>query len=119
MLLVDSKIGATFWTTQVRNANELFDQLPGGETFDFMDAIDIVHTLRNAMKRLLRETFKTYAYTDSKPLFNGKEPGRCTTEKRLSVNIAGARNAYKRFELVRIGLIPVDISLQPLSQKWG
>lgn len=69
-----------------------------------------MHTLQDDMQRLLGKNPKVFANTDFKQILDSLSRGRRTTEKRVSINIAAARDSWNRIKIDHIGLICGDDS---------
>lgn len=78
------------------------------EVCAFMDAFDVGTVMARDLRSLLGKDIPINMFTDSKQLFDALTRGKQTTEKRLMIDIASAREAYKRFEIQAVGLVRGD-----------
>lgn len=76
-----------------------------GETYAFTTAFDFAYILKHDLERVLRQPIALKMFTDSKQLFDVITRASHTTEKRLMIDIASAREAYKNFEISNVGLV--------------
>jgi hypothetical protein len=75
------------------------------ETLAFVDAFDNAFILRHELSRMMGTNIPILMMTDSRALFDVITRARYTTERRLMVDIAAAREAYKERTMSNIGLI--------------
>lgn len=75
------------------------------ETFSFADEFDYAYMLKTDVESMLGHNIHIQMLTDSKSLFDVLPKNSTTTEKRLMIDIAAAREAYKQFEISDIGHI--------------
>lgn len=66
-----------------------------GETLAFTDGFDCAYLIRHDLTRMVNRNIPLLMFTDSEKLFEVLTRSRYTTEKRLLVSIAAAREAYK------------------------
>eukprot|EP00171_Calliarthron_tuberculosum_P005221 IDg5221t1 len=76
-----------------------------GETLAFVDAFDQAYILRHDLDRILNQFIPVIMLTDSEILFKVLTRARCTTEKRLMVDISATRQAYNDHLISNVGLI--------------
>jgi hypothetical protein len=76
-----------------------------GETLAFAETFDAAFILRHDLSRMLGQHIPVLMLTDSESLFKTLTRARYTTERRLLVDIAAARQAYQSREISNIGLI--------------
>lgn len=50
----------------------------------------------------------SFAFSDSKQLFDAIVRGKRTAKRTLMIDISGAREAYKKFKIYSVGLVPGD-----------
>lgn len=77
----------------------------GAETYSFADCFDSAYTLKDELYRVFRKTVTIAMLTDSGCLFDVVVKSTRTSEKRLMIDIATARDAYEKFEIDDIGWI--------------
>jgi hypothetical protein len=76
-----------------------------GETLAFAEAFDASFILRHDLSKILNRHIPLLMLTDSESLFKTLTKARYTTERRLLVDIAAARQAYHAKDISNIGLI--------------
>lgn len=76
-----------------------------GEVIAFSDMFDAAIALSEEMKTLLDQQIKVQLFTDSKSLFDVISKGSKTSEKRLMLDIAAAREGFKDELISNIGLV--------------
>lgn len=64
------------------------------ETLAFVNAFDSASVIKHNLKRMLGVSIPMPMLTASEPLFGIITRSRCTTERRLEIDIAAAREAY-------------------------
>jgi hypothetical protein len=75
------------------------------ETLAFVDAFDNAFIIRHELSRMLSKDIPLLMMTDSRALFDVITRARYTTERRLIVDVAAAREAYSNRTMINIGLI--------------
>lgn len=73
-----------------------------------MDAFDSAYPLKQDLESVYKNMIPLHMITDSTQLFDSISKGKRTTEKRLSIDITAAREAYKNYEKSRICLLHGD-----------
>lgn len=80
----------------------------GAETLAFVNAFDNALLIKHDLKRMLNMDIPILMITDSEALFRILTRVRYTTERRLEIDIASARQAYSTKEISNIGWIHTD-----------
>ena len=75
------------------------------ETMAFADSFDSAFIIKHDIERALGRSLPLLMLTDSQALFDVLTRARYTTEKRLMIDIAAARQAYSSKEIDNIALI--------------
>ena len=75
------------------------------ETLAFVDGFDNAYLIRHDLERMLGRDIPLLMLTDCKLLFDALTRARYTTERRLMVDIASAREAYLDRTISNVGLI--------------
>lgn len=78
----------------------------GAETYSFVDLFDSCYTLRDELQTILGQSLPMAMLTDSGCLFDVIVKSSRTSEKRLTININSAKEAYDHFQIDDIGWIP-------------
>ena len=88
------------------------------ETLAFSNAFDNVLIIKHDLERMIGPVH-LLMLTDSKALFDVLTRTRYTTERRLMVDIAAAREAFHERIISNIGLIRSEFNLRTDSPKLG
>ena len=91
-----------------KKSKRIVRSIMAGEVFAFSAAFDQAYVIRHDIQRILGIEIGITMYTDSKQLFDVITRAAHTTEKRLMVEIMAAREAYNRYEISNVGLVPGD-----------
>lgn len=75
------------------------------EVIAFADLFDSAFTLREELSSLLNRHVHLDLFTDSKSLFDIISRGSKTSEKRLMLDVAAAREGFKNQDISNIGLV--------------
>ncbi len=75
------------------------------EVIAFSDAFDVGYTLATELSSLLGRKVPLILLTDSKSLFDVISKGSRTSEKRMMLDIAAARERYRRRDIFNIGFV--------------
>ena len=75
------------------------------ETLAFVEGFDNAYLILHDLERMLGKEIPLIMLTDCKLLFDAITRSRYTTERRLMVDIASAREAYQERTISNIGLI--------------
>ena len=76
-----------------------------GEVIAFSDLFDVAVTISLELRHLLDIEVPVQLFTDSKCLFDVISKGSRTSEKRMMIDIAAAREGFKRKEISDIGFV--------------
>jgi hypothetical protein len=87
------------------------------EALSFVAGFDFAYLLKADLQELLGKTIPMLILTDSEPLFNIITRERFTTEKRLMIDLAAARESYRRKEIANIGLIASEFNIADALTK--
>lgn len=74
----------------------------------FLEPFDATYVITNHFFVTYRTSFLVNMFTDSKHLFDALTKGQKKSEKWLMIDVLATREAYKRFEMSSIGLVPGD-----------
>lgn len=75
-----------------------------GEIDAFADALDEDFVIKHDLERIFRQQMPLVLLTDSKQMFDVITRASHTSEKRLLIDVAAAREAYNRGEISTSGL---------------
>ena len=75
----------------------------GAEVYAFADSFDLAYALKVDIECIVGSRIPLHMFTDSKSLFHVVTRNSSTLEKRLMIDIASTREAYKRGEIAQIG----------------
>eukprot|EP00171_Calliarthron_tuberculosum_P022198 IDg22198t1 len=81
------------------------------ETLAFADSFDSAYTIKHDLEQTLGRRIPLPMLTDSQALFDILTRAKYTTEKRLMIEIAAARQAYNEKEIDNITLIESKYNL--------
>ncbi len=73
-----------------------------GEVYAFSAAFDQVYMIKHDLEWIFKQTIPLTTLTDSKQMFDVITRGSRTTEKRLMIDVAAAREAYNRHEIFNV-----------------
>jgi len=75
------------------------------EVYAFADAFDATFILKHDLERIYLQHLPLVMLTDSKQMFDVITRTSHTTEKRLMIDVAAARETYNRNEMSNVGLV--------------
>lgn len=88
-----------------KKSKRVVRSIMGGELYAFTDAFDAAFILVQDLRRGMNQDIPIFMFTDSKQVFDIMTRGKRPMEKRLAIDVAAACNAYRRFEIERVGLV--------------
>ena len=83
----------------------------------FAEAFDAAFILKTDLQEVLYQPVPLDMLTDSKSLFDVITKNSSTTEKRLMIDIASARESYGRLEISNIGLVRSEHNIADAMTK--
>ena len=75
----------------------------GAKVYAFADSFYLAYALRVGLESIAGSKIPLHMYTDSKSLFHVITKNSSILEKRLMIDIASTREAYKRGDIAQIG----------------
>ncbi len=90
-----------------------------GEVYAFADAFDTAFILKHDLERIYHQHLPLVMLTDSKQMFDVITRASHTTEKRLMIDVAAAREAYNRHEISNVGLVQSEHNIADGLTKPG
>lgn len=88
-----------------KKSRRVVRSIMAGEVYAFANAFDEAFIVKHDLERLYKQHVPMTMLTDSKQLFDVITRASHTTEKRLMIDIAAAREAYNRNEISNVGLV--------------
>jgi len=88
-----------------KKARRVVRSMMAGEVYAFADAFDAAFILTHDLERIYRQHLPLVMLTDSKQIFDVITRASHTTEKRLMIDVAAAREAYNSNEMSNVGLV--------------
>lgn len=88
-----------------KKSRRVVRSIMAGEVYAFANAFDEAFIIKYDLERLYKQPVPLTMLTDSKQLFDVITRASHTTEKRLMIDIAAAREAYNRKEISNVGLV--------------
>jgi hypothetical protein len=89
------------------------------EIISFATACDVASALRDVLGEIYHQSIPLYGLTDSYSFFSTVTQYNAWREKRLSIEIAVAREAYAKFELSNLGFVRTAYNLADPMVKQG
>jgi len=88
-----------------KKARRVVRSIMAGEVYAFADDFEAALILKLDLERIYRQQLPLVMLTDSKQIFDVITRASHTTEKRLVIDVATAREAYNRNEMSNVGLV--------------
>ena len=105
ILLCDSLNLAHILGYSNRKSKRVVRSILGGEVYAFASGFDRAFMLKHDLETIYRTKIPLHMLTDSLQMFDVITKGSSTTEKRLMIDIASARECYTRHEISHVGLV--------------
>lgn len=105
VLLCDRMDRCHVLTYSSKKARRFVRSIMAGEVYAFADAFDAAYIIKHDLERIYRQRLPLVMLTDSKQMFDVITRASHTTEKRLMIDVAAAREAYNRHEISNVGLV--------------
>ena len=88
-----------------KKARRIVRSIMAGEVYAFADAFNAAYMLKHDLERVENKPLPLVMLTDSKQRFGVITRATYTTEKRLRIDVAAAREAYNRQEISNVGRV--------------
>jgi hypothetical protein len=95
-----------FWSS--KKSKRITRSVLGSETMALADAFDKAFAIRHDMQDITRRSIPIVILTDSLSLFDVLTKSSTTSEKRLMIDLAVTREAYKKREIETIGFVRTE-----------
>ena len=105
VLLCDGHSRCHVMTYSSRKSRRVVKSIMAGEVYAFADAFDAAFIIKHDLERIYDQHLPLVMLTDSKQMFDVITRASHTTKKRLMIDVAAAREAYKRYEISNVGLV--------------
>ncbi|CDF36525.1 unnamed protein product [Chondrus crispus] len=105
ILLCDSSDRAHLLEYSSRKSKRVVRSILGGEVYAFASGFDRAFILRHDLETIFKVKIPLHMLTDSLQMFDVITKGSSTTEKRLMIDIASARECYNRQEISHVVLV--------------
>ena len=105
ILLCDSTNRAHIFDYSSRKSKRVVRSILGGEIYAFADGFDRAFMLRHDLETICQTEIPLGIRTDSLQMFDVVTKASSTTERRLMIDIAAARESYTREEISTVGLV--------------
>lgn len=102
-----------------KKARRVVRSIMAGEVYAFADAFDTAFILKHDLERIYHQHLPLVMLTDSKQMFDVITRASHTTEKRLMIDVAAAREAYNRHEISNVGLVQSEHNIADGLTKPG
>ncbi|CDF36767.1 unnamed protein product [Chondrus crispus] len=105
ILLCDTSDRAHILEYSSRKSKRVVRSILGGDVYAFASGFDRAFILRHDLETIFGMKIPLHMLTDSLQMFDVITKGSSTTEKRLMIDIASARECYNRQEISHVGLV--------------
>lgn len=119
VLLCDGADNCHVLAFSSKKARRVVRSIMAGEVYAFADAFDAVYIFKHDLERIYRQHLPPIVLTDSKQVFDVVTRASHTTEKRLMINVAAPRKAYRRNEISIAGLLKSEHNVADGLTKPG
>lgn len=117
VLLCDGTGQAHVLSYVSRKCKRVVRSIMAGEVYAFSTAFDEAYVIRYDLEQLYGCHVPLVMFTDSKQLFDVVTKASHSSEKRLMIDIAAAREAYNRHDITSVGLIASEHNLSDAMTK--
>jgi len=105
VLLCEGHSRCQVMTYSSRKSRRVVKSIMAREVYAFADAFDAAFIFKHDLERIYDQHLPLVMLTDSKQMFDVITRASPTTDKRLRIYVAAAREAYKRYEISNFGLV--------------
>ena len=119
VLLCDAEDRCHVLTYVSKKARRIVRSIMAGEVYAFADAFDAAYILKHDLERVYGQPLPLVMLTDSKQMFDVITRASHTTEKRLMIDVAAARDAYNKHEISNVGLVKSEDNIADGLTKPG
>ena len=105
VLLCDGHSRCHVMTYSSRKSRRVVKSIMAVEVYALADAFDAAFIIKHDLERIYDQHLPLVMLKDSKQMFDVITRASHTTEKRLMIDVAAAREAYKRYEISNVGLV--------------
>lgn len=105
VLLADASNRCPVLSYASKKSRRVVRSIMAGEIYAFADAFDEAFIIKYDLERIHRQYLPLVMLTDSKQMFDVITRASHTTEKRLMIDVAAAREACNRGEISNVGLV--------------
>ena len=105
ILLCDATDRCHFLDFASKKCKRVVRSIMAGEIYAFAEGFDCAYAIKHTLERIYGQRIPITMLTDSKQMFDVITKASQTTEKRLLIDIAAAREAYNRHEISNVGLV--------------
>lgn len=119
VLLCDSSDSCHVLAYSSKKARRVVRSIMAGEVYAFADAFDAAFIIKHDLEFIYRQHLPLLMLTDSKQTFDVVTRASHTTERRLMIDVAAAREAYKRNEISNVGLVKSEHNVADGLTKPG
>jgi len=119
VLLCDGADRCHVLTYASKKARRVVRSIMVGEVYAFADTFDAAYILKHNLERVYDQPLPLVMLTDSKQIFDVITRASHTTETRLMIDVAAARDAYNKHEISNVGLVKSDHNIADGLTKPG
>lgn len=119
VLLCDGSDNCHVLAYSSKKARRVVRRIMAGEVYAFTDAFDAAYIIKHDLELIYRQHLPLIMLTDSKQMFDVVTRASHTTEKRLMIYVAAAREAYQRNEIFNVGLVKSEHNVADGLTKLG
>ena len=102
-----------------RKCKRVVRSIMGGEIYAFAEGFDSVYAIKHTLEKVYRQVLPITVPTDSKQMFDVITKASHTSEKRLMIDVAAAREAYNRHDISNVGLVVSEHNIADGLTKLG
>lgn len=117
ILLCDNKNRTHVLDYSSRKFKRVVRSILGGEVYAFSAGFDRGFILQYDLQTIYKRAIPLHMMTDSLQLFDVITKGSATTEKRLMIDVAAARESYNKYEISNVGLVASDYNIADALTK--
>jgi hypothetical protein len=108
VLLCDASGTCQPWFWSSKKSKRITRSVLGSETMALADAFDMAFAIGHDMQDITRRSIPIVILIDSLSLFHVLTKSSTTSEKRVMIDLAVTREAYKKREIEAIGFVRTE-----------